>query len=75
MPTSVRLPKDAEERLNHLSKVTGRSKSFYIRQAILEYLDDLEDTYLADKVVERIKKGKEKTYSLEEVIEDLGLED
>ena len=75
MPTSVRLPKDAEERLNHLSKVTGRPKSFYIKQAILEYLDDLEDAYLRDKVLKRIKRGKERTYSLEEVVEDLELED
>ncbi len=75
MPTSVRLPKDAEERLNYLSKITGRSKSFYIRQAILEYLDDLEDAYLANKVLERIKSGKEKTYSLQEVVKELGLDD
>lgn len=73
MPTSVRLPKDAEKRLNELAAVTGRTKAFYIKEAILSQLDDLEDVYLAEGSLERIRKGEERTYTIDEVEKDLGL--
>lgn len=43
----IRLPKEIEDRLGRLAKQTGRSKTFYAREAILEHLADLEDYYLA----------------------------
>lgn len=46
---ALRLPEDIERRLEALAKRTGRSKSFYARQAIVEHLDDLEDAYLAQE--------------------------
>ncbi len=73
MPTSVRLPAEAEKRLNDLAVATGRTKAFYIKEAILGQLDEMEDVYLAEKTVERIRKGQEKTYTLDEVEKDLGL--
>ena len=75
MPISIRLPKDIEERLNRLAALTGRTKSYYLRELIMRGLDDLEDYYLAATVLERIRKGEEKTYSLNEVEQELGLED
>ena len=45
---AVRLPNEIEERLDSLAKQTGRTKTFYIREAILEHLEDLEDTYLVE---------------------------
>ncbi len=75
MPISIRLPKDIEERLNRLATLTGRTKSYYLRELIMRGLDDLEDYYLAATVLERIRKGEEKTYSLNEVEQELGLED
>jgi RHH-type rel operon transcriptional repressor/antitoxin RelB len=72
---SVRLPDDVANRLNQLAALTGRSKSFYITEAILEHLDDLEDIYLAEKRLEDIRAGRSKTYTLEEVERDLGLAD
>ena len=72
---SVRLPDDIANRLNQLAALTGRSKSFYITEAILEHLDDLEDIYLAEKRLEDIRAGRSKTYTLEEVERDLGLAD
>ena len=73
MPTSVRLPAEAEKRLNDLAAATGRTKSFYIKEAILGQLDEMEDVYLAEKTLERIRRGQEKTYDLDEVEKDLGL--
>ena len=49
---ALRLPPDIEKRLAALAKKTGRSKSFYAREAILEHLDDLEDGYLALKALD-----------------------
>jgi RHH-type rel operon transcriptional repressor/antitoxin RelB len=72
---AIRLPTDIEERLNALAKATGRTKTFYVREAILEHLDDLEDIYLAEKRLEDIRAGREKTIPLEQVERDLDLED
>lgn len=46
---ALRLPPDIEKRLDALAKKTGRTKSFYAREAIVEHIEDLEDTYLADE--------------------------
>lgn len=35
---ALRLPPDIEERLSALAKATGRTKSYYAREAILEHL-------------------------------------
>jgi RHH-type rel operon transcriptional repressor/antitoxin RelB len=55
--------------------MTGRTKTFYAREAILEHLDDLEDLYLAEQRLLDIRSGKSRTYSLEEVEKELGLAD
>lgn len=75
MPTSVRLPEEAEKRLNALAVATGRTKAFYIKEAIVSQLGEMEDVYLAEKTLERIRQGKERTYTMEEVEKKLGLAD
>jgi len=76
MPTSIRIPDDTNKRLTALAQATGRTKAFYIKQALSEYLDDLEDIYLAQKRIEDLRAGRSETYSLEEVGRELGfLED
>ena len=70
---AIRLPTDIEERLNALAKATGRTKTFYAREAILEHLEDLEDIYLAEQTLERLRSGDESTYSLDDVERELGL--
>jgi len=72
---ALRLPSEIEERLEALAKATGRTKSFYAREAILEHLDDLEDTYLAEKTLEQVRRGEMTTHSLDDVERDLGLAD
>ena len=46
---AVRLTKEIEDRLSSLAKKTGRTKSFYIRQALEEHLEEMEDVYLAEE--------------------------
>ena len=71
---AIRLPQSIEKRLERLARRTGRTKTFYARQAILEHLEDLEDTYLAEEVLERIQSGAEKTIALEKVMKRHGME-
>lgn len=72
---AVRLPEEIEFRLNRLAKVTGRTKTYYIREAIMSQLEDMEDYYLGMETLERIRKGEEKTYSSNDVRHELGLDD
>ena len=75
MMLAIRLSDEMEARLANLAKATGRTKTFYAREAILEYIDDLEDFYLAEKGYADVLSGKSKTYSLEQVERELGLSD
>jgi RHH-type rel operon transcriptional repressor/antitoxin RelB len=72
---TIRLPEDIELRLSALATKTGRTKTSYAREAILEYLDDLEDLYLAEKRLNNIKNGKTKTIKLNQLEHELGLTD
>lgn len=54
---AIRLPETIEERLNALASETGRSKTALAREAILEYIDDLEDYYLAEARARRNRKS------------------
>jgi RHH-type rel operon transcriptional repressor/antitoxin RelB len=46
---ALRLPPDMERRLEQLAKKTGRTKSYYAREAILEKIEEMEDRYLAEE--------------------------
>jgi RHH-type rel operon transcriptional repressor/antitoxin RelB len=72
---AIRLPEDIEKRLAALAKETGRTKSFYVREAVLEHLDDLEDLYMAEQRLREIREGKVKTIPLEEVMKEYGMVD
>jgi RHH-type rel operon transcriptional repressor/antitoxin RelB len=71
---AIRLPQSVEKRLERLAKRTGRTKTFYARQAILEHLEDLEDLYLAEAALERVRSGAERTIPLKNVMKRHGLE-
>ena len=72
---AIRLPVDIELRLENLAKSTGRTKTFYAREAILEYLEDMEDFYIAEQRMTDVQAGRSKTYTLDEVKSQLGLVD
>ncbi len=72
---AIRLPDNIEKRLDRLAKRTGRTKTYYAREAILQHLDELEDIYLAEKRLEAIRAGRSKTIPLEQVMRRDGMED
>ena len=75
MTTSIRLAPEADQRLDFLASQTGRTKAFYLRELVERGLEDLEDCYLAADVLERLRKGREKTHSAADVRSALGLDD
>ncbi|WP_348760596.1 DUF6290 family protein [uncultured Salinisphaera sp.] len=64
-----------DERLARLAKLTGRTKTFYVREALEQHIEDLEDAYLADQVMERVEAGTEQVFTLDDIERDLGLAD
>lgn len=66
MPVSIRLDPDTEQRLTHLAEATGRTKAFYLRKLIEDHLEDIEDAYLAEQALERLRQGKDRVLSSEE---------
>ena len=70
---AIRLPRSIEKRLERLARRTGRTKTYYAREAILEHLDDLEDLYLAEGALERIRSGEEHTIPLKDALKRHGL--
>ena len=67
---AVRLPNELEARIDKLAKVTGRSKSYYVREVLEDSIDDLEDKYLA---LSRLEKPSKKRWSLDELEQDIDL--
>jgi RHH-type transcriptional regulator, rel operon repressor / antitoxin RelB len=74
-PLSIRIDKSLDSRLERLAKLTGRTKTFYLRQALEEQIEDLEDLYLARKVSARLTAGKERVVTLESLEREIGVED
>lgn len=66
---AIRLPKDIEDRLSRLAQESGRTKTALAREALLEFMDDLEDYYLAEA---RARKNR-KVIPLSDIEAELGL--
>lgn len=69
---AIRLPENIEKRLDRLAKRTGRTKTYYAREAILKHLEDLEDIHIAEKRLEDLRAGRSLTVPLEVVMRKHG---
>ncbi|HWR57729.1 MAG TPA: ribbon-helix-helix domain-containing protein [Thermodesulfovibrionales bacterium] len=67
---TLKLPVDLESRLNRLSEKTRRPKSYYMREALSEYLEEYEDAYLA---LDRLNNKNAKYLNTKELEKRLGL--
>ncbi|MGR2705490.1 CopG family transcriptional regulator [Pseudomonas sp. IB20] len=72
---AIRLAPEIEERLEALAARTGRTKTFYAREAILEHIDDLEDLYLAEQRLGEVRENRSEAISLQDVIKSYDLAD
>ena len=70
---AVRLDPEIEQRLEALAARTGRTKTFYAREAIEAHLDDLEDFHLAEERMKNFREGD--AIPLETMKGELGLGD
>ncbi|WP_421621715.1 type II toxin-antitoxin system RelB family antitoxin [Alkalilimnicola ehrlichii] len=69
--TAVRLPTETYDRLKALAEQTGRTTAYYIREAIEDRLEDMEDIYLAERTLERVRSGEEDVIDAEEFWRDM----
>jgi len=74
MAISIQLDPKTEQRLDHLVATTGKAKSDFLREIIQNGIDDLEDVYLANATVERVRNGSEKVLCSSQVRKALGLD-
>jgi RHH-type rel operon transcriptional repressor/antitoxin RelB len=72
---AIRLPEKIEKRLDRLAKRTGRTKTYYAREAILQHLDELEDVYIAERRLEAVRSGRSKPVPIEKVMRRYGMAD
>lgn len=70
---TFRTTPELKSRMDFLAKETHRPTSFYYNLLLEDYLEDLEDIYLSEKILEDIKSRKEKTIPAEEVYKELGI--
>ena len=74
MPTSIRLSPELSQRLDRLAEKTGRTKAFYLRQLIESGISAMEDYYLVEDALERIRMERTNVYSPAAVKNNLGLD-
>lgn len=73
MALSIRLTPEDEARLEALARRTGRSKTFYVREAIHQHLDDLEEQFWADSVVREWQDAGGLSRPAQELWDELGV--
>jgi len=67
---AIRLDKEIEQELDLLAKTRGSNRSAVVREAILQYLEDNEDLYLAKQAKSQMRGSK----PLKQLRKDLGLD-
>lgn len=69
---SVRLTKEMEKRIDRLAKSTQRPKSFFVKEALNNYLEDMEEYY---EVLKRRNDPNRNLITLEELERALDVQD
>lgn len=73
MAISIRLGPQDEARLAEVARRTGRSKTFYVREAVHEHLDDLEERFSADAIVRDLEESRKPNRPAEQLWDELGV--
>jgi RHH-type rel operon transcriptional repressor/antitoxin RelB len=72
---SLRLPEELKARLSNLAERTGRSKTYYMIEAIKEHIGDLEDLYIAEQRLRKHRVGRSKPFTQKEMEKRYGVAD
>ena len=67
------LPQSMAKRIARAARRSGRSIDSIIREGILRYLDDLDDIHSAETQLPALREGRDRTYTLDEVMERFGV--
>jgi RHH-type rel operon transcriptional repressor/antitoxin RelB len=61
---AVRLPKEIELRLTSLATSTGRTKSYYVREALLKHLSNIENIYMSEQRRQSTRAGSPRSAAI-----------
>jgi RHH-type rel operon transcriptional repressor/antitoxin RelB len=70
---SVRLSKSLEAKLDALAERTHRAKSYYVKKALTEYLENQEEYEIAAAAYKEYLESGKKSISFEELMKKNGL--
>ena len=68
---TVKLPKKWIDHLNYLEQTTKKSKDYYVKEALIRHLEDMEDLQVG---LARLKKKNKVYYTSEELSKRLNLD-
>lgn len=72
---TIEIPEELHELMEAEAARGGMKPDAYVLDLIVQKLEDMHDIALAEAALERIRTGESRTYSLEEVKKELGLDD
>ncbi|WP_201447711.1 type II toxin-antitoxin system RelB family antitoxin [Streptococcus halichoeri] len=72
VPVAIRFDNDLNALLTRVVKEQHTTKTDFIRQAVVEKLEDLYDIEMADKAYQKWLDSDKKTYSHEEMMKRYG---
>jgi RHH-type transcriptional regulator, rel operon repressor / antitoxin RelB len=61
----IRLPQSIQKHFKECARRTGQTKSYYVREAILRHLEDLEDVCLRERGLKGIRRLKNARFRLQ----------
>ena len=65
---NLRVDDETGHRLQYLSECTGRSKTFYAAEALIQYLDENEDYLLAKDALEEFTQSNDDAIDFADVV-------
>jgi len=71
----IEISKSLERRFTRVANRSGRKLPELANGVLLQYVEDSEDVFEAERILRRVRSGREKTFTLEQVTQRLGLDD
>ncbi len=72
---TFRTTEENKARIQNLAKITNRTAGFFYNYLLTEYLDELEDIFIAENRLQDLRAGKTSTITWDELKAENGLQD